>query len=195
MFRHVQAVLWLASRTFAYMRKLFLLLMLAIGNIGVYAQDAVALQDDTVTAPYLKYRDLPAFDAEYLNGKDTFSTFNIPKGTPSMIVYFSPDCDHCQELIDAMLPRMKEFGNTHIYYMTFMPLASIQIFNTTRHLENYSNTRFIGRDFKFFFPTFYGVSSVPNVVLYDKDKKFVKLWPNPHATDVTELVNEIKKLK
>lgn len=176
------------------MKKLLVCMLLVI-SYTAQAQKTVALQDDTLTAPYLKYKDLPAFDAEYLNGKDTFNTFKIPTGTPSMIVYFSPDCDHCQELIDAMMPRMNEMKKVDVYFMTWLPLISLKIFNSTRHLENFQGVKFIGRDYAFFFPTFYGVSSVPNVVLYDKDKKYVKLWASASVSSLPEIISTVNNLK
>jgi thiol-disulfide isomerase/thioredoxin len=166
-----------------------------LAGFSAQAQKTVALQDDTVTAPYLKYKDLPAFDAEYLNGKDTFNTFNIKAGTPTMIIYFSPDCDHCQEMIDAFMPRMNEMKKVDVYFMTWLPLVSLKIFNSMRHLENYPNVRFIGRDYTFFFPTFYGVSSVPNVVLYDKDKKYVKLWASANVNSIPDIISTVNNLK
>jgi thioredoxin-related protein len=190
MFRHAQAILfWLASCTFAYMKKVFLLMLLLAG-MNAHAQKAVPLKEDTLTAPYLKYKELPAFDAEYLNGADTFNTFNIPTGKPVLIIYFSPDCDHCQKMIDEMLPQMDRLKNVNVYMMTFMPLIALKIFNSVRHMETHENIKFIGRDISFFFPTFYGTSSVPNVVLYDKNKKFIKLWPN--GTTIADIEAELK---
>ena len=190
MYRRAQAVFfWPASCTFVYMKKL-LLLMLLLAGMNAQAQKEVALKDDTLTAPYLKHKELPAFDAEHLNGKDTFNTFNIPTGKPVLIIYFSPDCDHCQKMIDELLPDMDKLKNVNVYFMSFMPLKAMEIFNRMRHMEKYENVKFIGRDFRFFFPTFYGTSSVPNVVLYDKNKKFVKLWPN--GANIKEIQAELK---
>ncbi|MBL7717891.1 MAG: thioredoxin family protein [Flavipsychrobacter sp.] len=173
------------------MRKLLLLLLVAAG-FSAAAQKAEPLKDNP-NAPYLKQKTLPAFDVLYLNGKDTFHTKDIPVGKPSVIVYFSPDCDHCKKVISAMLAQMDKMKDVNVYFMTFMPVIALEIFNRGYHLERYPSVKLIGQDFKMFFPEFYGVSSVPNVVLYNKNKKFVKLWKN----DVTmeEIVAELKRAK
>ena len=176
------------------MRKLLLLLLLA--GPAVFAQENKPKEDtkhkSDPNAPYTKYKDLPAFEAVYMNGKDTFNTFNIPKGKPSLIIYFSPDCDHCKKMLDEMLPQFYQLKNVNVYMMTFMPPIALQVFNRAYHLENYEAVKFIGQDFKFFFPTYYGVSSVPDIVLYDKNKRFVKLWPDVATMD--EILAEVKKV-
>jgi len=171
---------------------LLLLLLLVITGFNATAQKTEALKENE-DAPYLKYKDLPAFPVLYLNGKDTFSTYNIPKGKPALIIYFSPDCDHCKRMFDAMLPQMDKLKNVNVYVMSFMPTIALQVFNGTYHLDRYPPIKVIGQDFQFFFPTFYGVSSVPNIALYDKDKQFVKLW----KIDVTmdDIVEELKRIK
>jgi thioredoxin-related protein len=173
--------------------KKFLLLLFILGGLSATAQKQKAEPlKDNKEAPYLKYPDLPAFDAVYLNGKDTFSTYNIPKGKPVLIIYFSPDCDHCKKMFDDLLPQMEKIKNVDVYVMSFMPLVAMRIFNGTYHLERYDNIKFIGQDHKIFFPGFYGISSVPAVVLYDKNKKLAKFWPNEVTMD--QVLAETKKL-
>lgn len=156
--------------------------LLLLTGLNVSAQKAKPAEAPA-EAPYLKQKALPAFDAVYLNGKDTLNTYNIPSGKPILIVYFSPDCDHCKKMLDAFLPQMDRIKNVDVYFMSFMPVIAMQVFNSAYHLDTYPNTRFIGQDFRFFFPAFYGVSAVPDVVLYDKDKNFVKMWPDVVTMD------------
>ncbi len=170
------------------MKKL-LLLLLVLGGFNAVAQKVVPLKDNP-DAPYLKYKDLPAFDVVDMRTRDTFSTFNIPKGRPILIIYFAPECDHCKKMLDALLPEMDKLKNVDVYMMTFMPLIALEIFNNGYHLEKYPNIKMVGQDYKMFFPPFYGVSNVPDIVLYDKNKKFVKLWPDNVTMD--QILAELK---
>lgn len=170
------------------MKKL-LFLLLILGGFAATAQKTEPLKDNP-DAPYLKHKDMPAFDVVDMRTKDTFSTYNIPAGKPTLIIYFAPECDHCRKMLDVLLPQMDRIKNVDVYMMSFMPLIALEIFNRGYQLEKYPNVKMLGQDIKFFFPTFYGVSNVPDVVLYDKNKKFVKLWTN----DVTieQILAELK---
>lgn len=158
------------------MKKVLFALAIVITGITASAQDKKTDNASKEDAPYLKHKELPAMEILNINGRDTFNTYNIKPGRPTLIIYFGPDCDHCKQMLEGFKPEMDKLKDIDIYLVSFAPVIAINIYNSVNHWEQYSNVKLLGSDFRFFFPGFYGVSSVPNVVLYDKKKKFVKLW-------------------
>ncbi len=54
---------------------------------------------------------------------------NLKKHMATMIIYFSPDCSHCQHMMYEMKPQMKAFKNVQIVMITFVQLLkAIQVF-------------------------------------------------------------------
>jgi len=161
---------------FSTMKKtLFLLGVYLCVVFAVYAQDTT--QD---TLPYLKYPTLPAFNVRLTDSETIFNTYNIEKGRAAMIILFSPDCSHCQAFFKKLLPAMDSFKNIDFYLVTlYSKMNVLRDFYKTEGFEKYSNIKVVGRDYEFFCPAFYGLTSIPDLMLYDKNKKLVKLIDHP----------------
>lgn len=125
--------------------------------------------------PYQKYRELPAFDLMNLDSSEVINLFYAKEGRPTVLFFFSPDCEHCQITTDSLMANMAEMQEANFYFMTFMPLSLLRPFAKRHHFERYRNI-IAGKDYQFFFPRFYGATTVPYLVIYDKHKKFVKLY-------------------
>ncbi len=129
--------------------------------------------------PCVLYPDLPAFNIRLLDSFNVFNTYNIPKGAPALLVYFDPECSHCQLLAKALIAGMDSLSNINMFWITpIHSMTSLRKFYTDYHLADYKNIKVVGRDYEYFFNDFYGVHFVPDVALYDEKKKFVKLFEN-----------------
>lgn len=122
--------------------------------------------------PYQKFPTLPAFDIR-LPDSGVFNTYYIPEGRASVIMYFSPDCDHCEMQVDTFINHMDELRQVRFYLVTPLSLAQLRSFRDKLHLKRYPNI-VTGRDEYSFIPKFFGVSYVPYIVVYDKQKKLVR---------------------
>lgn len=92
-----------------------------------------------------------------------------------MLVLFGADCDHCKHFTDSLTKHMDLFTDVQIYMFTFSPFPDLRRFIEEYKLKTYKNI-VAGNDADLFFPGFYKVNSVPGIAVYDKDKKFVKLF-------------------
>ena len=147
----------------------------ALWTAAVFAQG----QKDSLPA-YQKYPTLPAFNIRLMDSITVFNTYNIPKGRPVMLILFSPDCSHCQAFFRKFLPAMDSFRNIDIYLVTpYSKMSALRNFYDENHLGDYKNIKLAGRDYEYFCSGFYGVRSVPDLMLYDKHKKLVKLFDHP----------------
>lgn len=149
--------------------KFVLLLLLSMVSINLHAQSA----GDSL--PYLQHPELPAFRIQMLDSSTMFNTFNIKAGKKTVLMLFSPDCEHCQHMADSMRNHMEEMQDVQIYMFSFMDLYQIKHFAAKYKLNRYKNITF-GKDIDFFFAGFYKLTSVPGIAIYDKKKRFVKLF-------------------
>jgi thiol-disulfide isomerase/thioredoxin len=160
----------------------FVALFFIVPVTNMIAQDKKSggdAQKDTTLQPYQKYPTLPAFNILLMDSVTIFNTYNIPEGKPIAIMLFSPDCKHCKRTIMALEAGMDSIKNVQFYLVTAAHnMADIREFYKEHHLNDYKNIQIVGRDYEFFFMSFYGVKFVPDIALYDEHKKLVKLIDN-----------------
>lgn len=158
------------------MKRLLLLLMICIAGSCATAQTKPDIDPVTgkVIPPYKKSRDLPEFKIRLLDSVTVFNTRDIPKGKPTLLVLFDPDCKHCQALMPTLLNKMDSLKNIQFYFITMsnykLPMDK---FYAEFKLGSYPNIKRVGRDYQMFFLDYYGVRHFPSFVMYDKKKKFV----------------------
>lgn len=140
--------------------------------------------EDTVIHPYQKNPKLPAFRLLSMDSSSVFNTYNIPSGKPIILIYFGPECEHCQRFTEGMLKSIDSLKDFRIYMFTFANLTQLKGFYEKYHLSQYKNIT-MGKDYEFFFPSFYGARFVPYIAVYDKHKHFSKKFEG--SATVTEL--------
>ena len=71
---------------------------------------------------------------------------------------------------------MDSIKNIQFYLFTaFHDMGMLRDFYKEYHLADYKNIKVVGRDYEFFFFSYYGTKFVPDIALYDEQKKLVKL--------------------
>ncbi|MEI8279695.1 MAG: hypothetical protein WCG87_08005 [Bacteroidota bacterium] len=170
------------------MKKTILLALICtlFASMDAFAQSSAT---DTIP-PYKKHPTLPAFNILMMDSVKTFNTFNIKEGKSTILVMFSPECDHCQHFIDDMVKKMDSLSNVNIYLTTFMGLTSLKAFYDKMDLGKYKNVT-VGKDQTFFFMDFYKTKFVPFVVVYDKHKKLVKSFEQ--TVRISDVIAATKK--
>jgi hypothetical protein len=130
--------------------------------------------------PYKLNPDLPVFNILLKDSVTTFNSFNIPKGRPVALMLFSPDCKHCSEAMDAITHGMDSLKNIRFYLMTLSPdMAGIRKFYKEHNLDKFENIEAVGWDYDFFYLTFFGAMQVPDIALYNSEKKLVHFFEPP----------------
>ncbi len=131
---------------------------------------------------------MPAFQMKLSNGK-IFSSSELPK-KPLIIIYFAPDCEHCQVLMKQLFNKISNFKNTEIVMVTFESLQSVAGFEKQFQTSKYPNIR-VGMEVPvFFFRKYYQLEHTPFTALFDKNKKLITSYK-----EYTPLDDLIKKLK
>lgn len=123
-----------------------------------------------------------------------FTPANLKKDKPVMIIYFSPDCGHCQHLMYEMKPEMKKLGDVQIVMVTFTEftmLKMIKNFYRDFDLAKYPNITVGTEGHSYIVQRYYQVASTPYIAIYDRKGKLVKGFEK--APTMAELIATVKK--
>lgn len=178
--------------TFGLMKKLLICLPLILLSFLSHAQKPAEGKPQRDSLPYQKYPKLPAFNILLQDSATIVNTYHIPEGKPTVLVFFSPDCDHCQQFTKAMMGKMDSLKNVNIYLFTPMSLALLKPFAKELNAGSYKNVT-IGKDYQYFFPSFFGTSYVPHVAVYDQKKMFIKMWEG--KVKIEDLMAQLEDLR
>lgn len=163
----------------------FLLCAFAAG-----AQPATPAVPDTPA--YRRYPALPAFYIIPPDSSEPFNTYFLKEGKPTIFLYFSPDCDHCQMIVKELVENIDSLKAAEIYLITFAPLPELNAFAAARHLERYKNIH-TGKDKDYFFPNFFDTKFVPFIAVYDRHKQLVAAREG--GMKITELIGVVEHAK
>jgi hypothetical protein len=121
---------------------------------------------DSLKPAYLRFPTIPPFELLEGDSVTVFTKANLKKNQPLLLMYFSPDCDHCRHQVEDLLKDIKSFKKIQIVMGTYQPFESMREFNKKYQLANHNIV--VGRDAKFILPPFYRMANLPYLALYDK---------------------------
>ena len=131
-------------------------------------------QTDTA-ALYYKYPNVPPFTITKVPDSTKFVKANLSPKRPVLIMVFSPDCDHCIHEIKELLAHMELFKNIQIILVAHLDFKDLKKFYEEFKIANYPNIT-LGRDYSYFFGTFFNIKFLPAIFLYNKKGKFTKAF-------------------
>jgi thioredoxin-related protein len=138
-------------------------------------------------------RTIPPF--KILRADSTYFTVaDLKKDKPVMIIYFSPDCGHCQHLVYEMKPKMKQLGDIQIVMVTFTDftmLKMIKNFNRDFNLAKYHNITVGTEGRTYVVQQYYQIVRTPYIAIYDHKGKLVQAFEDVPTMD--ELITAVKK--
>jgi peroxiredoxin len=138
--------------------------------------------------PYKKTNTIPDFTI--LKTDSTwFSKKNIPAHTPVVIIYFSPECGHCQHTAEDFNKHMGQMKNIFFIWVSYYDVNAIQKFSVAYHLNQYKNVVF-ARDPNYYIPSFYRVAFTPFMAIYNAQHKFIEAYPQ--GTDAKTIIKKIQ---
>ncbi len=124
------------------------------------------------TQQYFKSPYIPAFKIIKVPDSSSFTNNMLQKGKPTILVFFDPDCDHCQHATKNFTAKIDQFKNVQILMVTIYEFSRIKKFYKDYKLRKFPNIT-LTRDAGITLPRFYNVSSIPDVYVYDKDGKLM----------------------
>ena len=145
-------------------------------------------QTDTL-APYQKTSYMPPFTIQTPDSL-WFSKLDLKEKKPTLILYFSPDCGHCQMETEDLLSKMTELKKLQIVMITSKPFDEMVNFYNYYKIYRFSGIK-IGTDYAKLVTRFYDVQSTPFSALYDKKGRLMKVYKKGIVMDeLIKLSNE-----
>lgn len=143
---------------------------------------------DSIQAPYLQDKQLPFFKM-MLTDSSVFYKDDLKKNRPTIIIFFSPECEHCKKLTELLIEDIKEFKKTQVVMISPLPLSKIKDFYNELHIKKYRSIK-MGKDALYFFANYFQTHYLPFIATYNKKGKLVKGWEG--GTTIKELVESVQ---
>src|SRR5919107_1134303 len=70
---------------------------------------------------------IPAFKMLQTNGH-FYEAKDLNKTKPVVLIYFAPDCSHCQVLMEGLFKNLAAFKKTQLVLVTFKPISELELF-------------------------------------------------------------------
>ncbi len=167
------------------MRSICALLLSIVISYNSTAQTIKATDQQDTLAPYQKTPNIPSFTIQ-MPDSSWLSKDNLLPQKPTLILYFSPDCGHCQLETEELLTKMKELNTIQIIMITSRPFEDMVNFAEHYKLKRFPSIK-IGTDPARLVTRFYDVKFTPFSAFYDKKGKLVKVYEK--GIDMKELIS------
>ena len=126
---------------------------------------------DSIPA-HLKGLRIPDFKLLLADSITNFYTENLNPKKNTLIMLFSPDCDHCQHQTEDIIKNIAAFKHTQIVMTTVLPFPMMKAFYERYQLSKHKNI-IMGRDVLFFFSPYYRSQYTPYQALYNKKGELI----------------------
>lgn len=161
----------------AGMKWLFILLMVVTGMTTVFASEQFT---DSIPA-HLKNLQLPDFKI-ILPDSTAFYTEGLSKKKSVIIIYFSPECEHCKHQTEELIQNIDRFKQTQIVMATALPFEKMKLFYRQMNIAKYPNI-IMGQDVLFFFSKYYKNHYLPGIAVYNKKRALLNFYDGGAKTE------------
>lgn len=162
------------------MKKLIIIFVLLLA--GVFFVSTVSAQSNKIPPFQMMQADGKIFKAQYL-----------PLGKPIILIYFSPDCEECQELTKKLLERIEEFKDVSIAMITYQPVEMVAQYISKNSLGKYPNIYVGTEGSSLFVRNYYDIMLFPFMTLYNKNGDLIVKYTSKQV-NVDDLLVRIKRL-
>ena len=135
---------------------------------------------------------MPAFKFTQSNNK-VIKAEDLPKNKPILLIYFSPECDHCETVMKEFFKQPAKFASASVAMVTFLPMPKLLDFEKKFPTKKYANVYSGSEGGTFFIKDYYKLDEIPFVALYDKNRNLVKSYLRNVPLD--EISAKLKTLK
>lgn len=142
------------------MKKLILFLFISI----FFVNFSIA-KDKNILFPIFSLLKMDS--TSYLTNKD------LSGEKSSVFINFSPSCDHCERTIKSILSNISKFTTTQFVLTSFEDFDAIRKFYFENGLSSFTNV-FVVQDTDYSLTRQLKYSSFPCLVLFDKQKNYIK---------------------
>jgi len=134
---------------------------------------------------------IPSFKITLSNNKILHAT-DLPKGKPIVLIYFDPDCDHCQKLMAELFKKINSFKKAEMVLITFKSVTEVAAFEKKYTTNKYANMKVGTEGTLFYLKNYYKLEKMPFTILYDSKRNYRFSYRD--ETPVDDLINKLNGL-
>ncbi len=157
------------------MKRYILIFLLLAGSRAGFSQSDTSLL-------YLRFPIVPTFRLINVADSSVFTKQDLKKKKATIIMMFSPDCEHCQAETKELTEKISLFKKAQIVMVSPLDFNYIKKFYNEYHIADYPNIT-MGRDPSYFLGTFFKIRSFPSVFVYDKKGNYVNNFVGQHPVE------------
>ncbi len=116
---------------------------------------------------HLKNLKLPDFKLLLPDSVTNFYTEQLSTKKPTVLISFSPECDHCKQQTKEIIANIQQLKNVQIVMATTLPFEMMKSFHEEYKIASYKNI-VMGRDVLYFFPKYFLNHYLPLIAIYNK---------------------------
>lgn len=142
------------------------------------------------SAPYFKNNGYPDIKLLLTDSSTVYTKANLPADKTVIIIFFSPDCEHCQHTVSEMIPKMDSLSNLVMIWNgpSYMPLADVKSFYEKYQLASYNNI-VMGKEINYFLPLHYRIEITPYAAVYKNGRFFTEFRKSIELPDLIAIAN------
>lgn len=127
---------------------------------------------------------MPSIQLLKTDSTTIFDTKDLPSGKPTILMYFSPDCEHCHQQTNTLVANIDRLKDVQIVLMTPLSFGEMKAFIQRFGLDKLKNLT-VAYDFGYSFYKYFKAEAFPCIVVYDKDKKLRSIYRKNPSMEIT----------
>jgi thiol-disulfide isomerase/thioredoxin len=131
---------------------------------------------------YLKNPDFPPIRLLEVDSVHFVTKSDIKKNRQTLLIFFSPECEHCKHQMQDILANADKFKDIEIVMATFQPFDEMKSFYNYYRISDHPNIR-MGRDEKYFLPPYFKMQNLPYLALYSKKGQYITHFEGNQKVD------------
>lgn len=135
---------------------------------------------------------IPPFKMLQTNGK-FFTAGELDKTKPVVLIYFAPDCTHCQVLMSGLFKNLNAFKKAQVVLVTFKPVSELALFEREFNTASYPNIKTGTEGSTYFLRYYYNLSQTPFTAVFNKGALVCSF--RDINTPIDKIVNCVQHLK
>ena len=151
------------------MKKLIVLLLFTASNLLCFAQK------DETAATLNNIQNAPAFKIYKAPDSTAFTNDQLKKNKPFVLMFFNPDCDHCQKETKELLAYKEELKGLQIVMVSPAAFGLIKSFYEEYNIASMPNI-IMAQDQNYTLGSKYQLRTYPSIFVYDNSGKLAKAF-------------------
>lgn len=132
-------------------------------------------QKDTADNYVNNFMAIPAIKINIVPDSSVFTNQNLNTSSPFILIFFNPDCEHCQKETKELLAYKEELKNIQILMVSSASYPEIKNFYETYGLSSMPNIK-LGQDVNVKLGSIYKLRIYPSIFVYDNRGTLAKAF-------------------